>query len=1297
MKKLIHLACFLLLLTHSAKANLVFEHPVDSIPYYNQTIPKLKFLSTSLTPLKSKNEFIEHRIEKTSGGKSIHTFIGFDLSTDTKQIKALIDEFRKNGKDIYRESLKSHPIKTVNIYCESFSFANTLRLPEVEVNIVAKELFASSNAKGYHIDTSPLKWESGYAPADLGRYASGKNGANAGKINIHVATAHQTIKVNASGTDGTLAPLPEFKINFPKTKKEHNVCWDAKTLDNGTYHEGDCEKSSRNFVFKNASAEVVGLKSKYFGWGTGDGREDYIDFDSEIRGEKEKNWKRISGDKTMPGKGGNGANVVISKTLQDKIDVHQVAGKNGQFYAKYKIVEYKDFFGQTGTQVEQTKDYHPLTKFSSAHLLRPFMYMHVSTHNNRLNFKSHDYDQHEGQIFMIPSDGHWKDYYKRVYKNENFNFEKPFAKKEANKAGKTVKTDADFSSAIPFLKHYIAYLDNQYSNYLSFLPKEQKELKQELNDLIVLVEEMKIDPIKTRADTIYNSKLDNVLLPANELKDHTNYLLDAYGNAPGYRPILSFKQIADYVENKSLDNITRMLYAERLSSELTEEGERREMMNKTRDYLITRNSKLLGDLTEYSTKYDQIENEAEKQVASLAKLQNQLKDLESNYKQNENMKGWKRYFKTNLKLASIALSVIPYGQPATAEVGNAMSRISDDIGNKEISAGQIFKDFDYGSVIKTIANKSAKSQEEQLKKQKFFKKYLKPSDDNTEFVIDYNKISTSDRIKWSEEDYFQKKQDALNNRKKRVNAVAKMGNQGLKELLNFSTPLVDAQATLKKRRNLVPYMKDVMVAIEKEMKVRSALFKDLKNINQKAGNAQVELLQNASTIQRILKQRTDGEVKVDEALHDASKQMYAIAMEDLRFNEYMLHKAYEYTFLKKLDARSNNYTGFKLLEKIKKRDSKTTDIEQLAKECQTFYTEDYNAMKRDIFKNITNGVNEDSDGASITITQESHSKKMNQLNNLEDKHRFSLDLKRDFFQQIIRPDQQDIRIIDMVFEEVKVAPNSCANGTKFQLKISLPQSDGVLRSDTNFYYFQTDHGDKPQAWTVDCKCKDNKVSLSNFSHPSESYTDLIRFITERDVANSNPKRNIFMYNPAWTKIDVEIDKINSSPLPTIEELSFRIKRTYKSWQSKTHAVLDIKLNNKSEDFFYYLIDKKDNKKTLLTDDYYNVLPKGNYELTFGENEAPFVWKEDTRVYGRTMEFRLEDNKVIEIQAVSDTKGVLTSEVIKLVPIYAAPNTQSEMITTLSPQELKQLERRPDNVKDGFTKVLIGFQEGYIKE
>ena len=236
MKKKISYLFFLLLF--SLKLSAVSVNNSDTIPVpsnFKQVVPDLEILQSAFPKIKSENE---EDYVKTIYNEKDKSMTIIALSLTTEKLKELLKEGMVVQPDWRNENRRKDPnyqwrnnhkkiYDNVNIYCGSLVMNKDIWIPECNITIHADNIVTNDkNKTTFFIISSPLDYKEVWSHHEISKNApsNGKNGANAGNINLRFNNLKIFLGLETEGSKGTSIYIPDFKeddaIDWPATTKE---------------------------------------------------------------------------------------------------------------------------------------------------------------------------------------------------------------------------------------------------------------------------------------------------------------------------------------------------------------------------------------------------------------------------------------------------------------------------------------------------------------------------------------------------------------------------------------------------------------------------------------------------------------------------------------------------------------------------------------------------------------------------------------------------------------------------------------------------------------------------------------------------------------------------------------------------------------------------------------------------------------------------------------------------------------------------------------------------------------------
>ncbi len=1294
---------------------------------YSDIIPNLQILQTGYSGevLQATSGDLVYEYYKLPKKRVGYNIMG--LSVTSSEVMAFLKmskyekytpvpdvKIHKNDPEYPWQTDDGSVLKELNIYCDSFSLTQNMWLPECNLTIHARKV----NPSTFSINTTPQPWRKAYFPEEVpqNEAANGKNGKNGGDIqiitadNILLFTADHISQKNSSalvsnGSNGEHVCVPKVTVKTPTlAPSSMNLYCDYP-------EKGITSGKSKD---TNLGTDIIGLiLTKEYGWSNGFYERYWMpDNNLELIYKHDKDrlyhllnnlsdlvyikdrieYSRIETDTTNPGNGGNGGkiNILQEKYFYFSPSPPEHVAQHGQFTMRsnHDLVSY---LGGNSTLFEADN----LTIRQPTYTIKYYEMGKSVVGVCSSIFKS------SGTVSGIPSTS-------AINKaKENLKLSN-----RSVKPGLNGQYKKDKKPYLPHHKYLIAHLNSciaQYQNFDKLDTKAQANLERTVEKLLTDSEKIS-DPANLTPPALaaLNLASNRALL----LKNSSNKNLDDFNNFPGFRPVLSLSVTLDYLKNNLEKDIEMYVWSdlgaiqEALAGDLMNKADGMikdlEADNKTQVDKIGKNNdafkKLQGEAEICRIATDSIRIELAAKEAEIAER----------YKNDQKtIKMWQGI----LNVVALGASIIPWGQPALKEIaGNTLMTISNSLGKPDetawISTSEIMNKMDISKVMKGFNKGEIKD--------------LTDAKYNSDLLVEMEEAEKKGEVyrdKVTNKTILETEMTRVNGNKKRFTNIMNNTKEVLNNYNKNSMTADQMRAELDRRLNSHYELKKLHYRINEQITQKEAIFKDLEAVVQKILETDMKIQQNNFSMYHLKYLQFIKEDFYNQNMQNQLTTIRDASLERIKWLEYQLVKTYEYTTLEKYASKMPSFDVLQVIYKRKKEDlqNKSTitraDLDALVVELKNTYEAKVQEMKGNIIRKANNSYQEDDAsktttsgakyGRKVVLTEALHPALFAKLNQGE---RITIDFQKDLVDEIIKPNQSEIRIMDISIDKV-VLEQTLPKGVSLDISLYLDKH-GVLRKGDRFYQFYTDQtGDgseeTPDKWEWTVSNINDTNELSNTSVASSRYTDLIKNVT----GSTESRAGVFTLAPAWTKAYIQTRPIGTNSYqPQVKQIYVSVRCEYKSIQNNTQKVLDLKMNNAPSGTLFQLT--KDGQTETLSQGLYKLVNNNSsYTLKLDQVDAPTGWVFDhweayplnllseTQRKNSTITFTIkEDTRIrpvfVEQKVKSSRPGVQN------ITLYNEPSLTSSIIAKVhDPVEYVILE--PD-MGNGFMKVVYGVEIAYIK-
>jgi len=902
--------------------------------------------------------------------------------------------------------------------------------------------------------------------------------------------------------------------------------------------------------------------------------------------------KRITFKKIKPGKGGKGASIIIK--ARDKGNFSDWYLENGDggdgyyFHGDDSGLKNVTFLNERGRGDDSGICTGISIKAESYHCL----YINsVSTDIGNIVIKNWeargDFRTITGKrvhSIKIPSDAHIKS-----IKNF-FEFDKSYGPPSSNT--KDISTNTTFYKHPDQILAEVSYLADRLEKCSPCDKSKKEAFVKEANSLL-----RDIQKVLDQKDNYKNFSAPELLNIAETKKSYLLKIianptrnLDAFNNPPGYRPVLSLESTLSYLKNNLDDDLRLFIRADKMASKEAD-----------MDALIKQIPAMLEDLQksndQYHSEFDGLKvnyADLQKQVKTCDKLtkkiKGDLKTLESSLKKDaENWKMKKDVLVAVLKGASLAASVIPYGQPALGEfVGQPLSVIAKGIDENKGS----------GSIAENVMS--------QLNVEKTFDALAKNSlpkvDPKSPEFVSLDSASASSVIdikRYNDELNAAATESANAQFQKNLKEKKARLNTATKGILDINSHLMKSMAKMSDIEQKLASLKEsnakyqgLYTDLKVQLRQKQDIFDKLNGIIQKSVALNARLSKNADQMLHLKRIQLKADELYDPGVQALMQNIRDSAIDRIGLIEYQLVKVYEYTTMSKYTA-SMPATAALIREYNKEKNSiNESNLNSKVSRLADVINGVRSVMYGDIIKNISDnhkqdGTESDQEGREIFLSysEAEEDLKLNHLLKvLNEENEVIINTQADVA-KVIEPGEQNTRVIDIFLESVTLNKDMPQN-RNLTITIEL-DSEGVLRKGENFYLFDADNHDLPiykRTFTVK-SLYNGQTKVRMTSHNSEKFNSLIEFITGQKDTKLGKKQRLFTLPPAWGFLKITLDYDGKQiDKPEITSLVLNMKCDYEDLKKSDKHILDIRSESPYPGV-QLTLDNKGQKELLLSNKY----------------------------------------------------------------------------------------------------------------
>lgn len=1301
-----------------AQNNLDYTVPLTSVIPNLKTIRSNVIFSKDDISLKTLHTVRDSTVSTSVNGQESktthksHVLIGGLITYDTLTKYLGTGFFEVAATDKFREDYPN-TIKYLTVYCDTFLLNKSIWLPECNVFIQAERCAFTGNTL---LKTDPLPWK-----GTIRKYAdisatTGKNGVQAGNVEI-VANTSSDIKISAVGSNGEGVYLPnDVKLDFPATRPDATM--DVHTCEGA----GLPKRRSNSYNLSREKLDnfhyIAGIyytnpdcSDSYNGTKVGFDKWDvniYLDYAKSDNADKfvdNKLGKRISFTDKNPGKGGKAGNVRVSTGQGGKYDERKDDGNTGPYFdpGPVKAEHFELEFKTSGEVISSG------VKFKFFH----FYCIH-EVENTSSTFGKVSIVENKCRKTFTFANG--QDDFSKKYNNYEY----------SPKAAGLWQVSSNKSDYLPpqqLLQHKFVQIKNRIKDWNRLDKRAQDNLQAEINKLYAAIQKWhdtdKRKPFE-RIDKIRYANVKSIESDLQWLDKNKTSILDEFGNQPGYRPTLSFNSVLTYNDKYASSDLRLFAYA---SNALDQTTDRRKFLELIPSLVTDLEKKLAADneaLAENTKKLDDVKKKAVALEQSLLKLQQKLIRTEDTLRieagrQAQKEKRWRigmKVLATGAGVAATALGGPAAGAAAYSGV-DAISGAALDASfpNKELGeiSNTAFTKFNMAATLKAIQDYKFQAIQAEVAdlnyKTKFaYEKVITVAEQRNEAgEVTVQEVSEMRHtIPPTYQEYLNKQAeyDKKLAKAQKWASYAQMTTDCAKDIFSITVSDQYLENAINRVVNNSPKLAALGQEVQFQARLNGELLTDLSNAVQNRYSIYGSLILNSSNRYLLEKIKADKEAFYDPMIETRLSEMRAQSLERLKWMEYQLIKVYNYQTLSEYKGGVSNYLSlYSRSWKEKGEQGFVSDMEQQYKAI-------LNGIKGNIMRDIKSGHGQDKAGINPETNDYYGRKLILQsdavVNKLNKEGELVIDLYNDLKDEVIRPDQANIRIIEIDMVDFKLN-RTLKPGEKVYIKATL-DNQGVLRKDNEFFLFHSDENIKDSwSWTIEKSSKSAVNTISNRSESSKEYEKMIRYILGAENGNSN----LFTLPPAWSNLmlNATIEDGNSSDQVKIESITLNIRCDYEA-VNNDDKVLDLRMSDGDPEGRLKVQYK--GRLDTLSHSSYTVLDKGtevnltaitpvDATVEFDYWDAPRRLNlTEEQLHSATIKFFLKDN--VRIQPVFKQKEktqVLKSKAkADFVNLYDKPSLDATIVSVVPKDKLSQFELTDEEI-NGFIKVIDGFETHYI--
>ncbi len=684
-------------------------------------------------------------------------------------------------------------------------------------------------------------------------------------------------------------------------------------------------------------------------------------------------------------------------------------------------------------------------------------------------------------------------------------------------------------------------------------------------------------------------KLNNIMNELDLIASDRFAERDIYGNLPGYRPVLSFRTIMSYWK----ENIRDDLYLYAVASEgLKEETQRESFINNLGSMKTMLKQKIKDgkvNMDKAQDKIDGLKTKARDLSYQIDSLNRALKAKEEKLMErakteSDNEKKWR----IGLKVLSTAAAgaATYFGGP---EAGQLAFSLTDQISSASIDAAypdadlskgnivnSVIQDLDIKGTYAAIRDKTYKPTytKSELNKRKEYSNFDLAFNLPVEEDFEQNKIAYT--VPPAKKYYLEYKEeyDKQMKKEKELQAYAALASNAIKDV---SSVTVSSD-----------YMSKAINRIVKNSPELARIAKNVKWCAKKNGECMTEFTEALSDKNKYMLSVYDNTEKLYHLkLIDADKDKYydpiikskLIGMKDqalerLKWMEYQLVKIYNYTTLEKYEGKMTNFRNL-----LSSRMQSEPDTAQM----KAGYAASLQNIKFKIIESATNGHYQDETGRSVVLKSEKIMDNLNRDNSVV------IDLQADLKDEIIRPDENNNRIIEINLVKIVLEKDGeeYTLGEDEEVRVTATLGDkGVLRKNNDFFLFFND-SNSSDAWSWTWGEGNKSIGKTI---PSKNYNEIISFITDNKKTTT-----LFTNPPAWNKLRIGLDKKKQPKGVTIKSLKFEVVCDFETLDREANGLLDVRMA-KDLGQSYIIINDSNGLDTIMNNRYSTLAPNTNVSL-----------------------------------------------------------------------------------------------------
>ncbi len=1346
--------------TQKLAAQNTGDYRVDKTEPYELVAPTLTTLHTNLVFSK------EDQLQKTgytfNKSDSSVVIVGELITTDTllKYIKNdILTQLNVTKLDTSKQYLDNNPTLTKNlsIHCDSFVLDSSLWFPGVNVLIHARVI---NWGKDKILKTTPRPRR------ESQKATQAKKGANAGNIHIICSiirggreqSSRSTlppITLEAEGGDGQVVQFGEiiynpftpikdiwvYKDDKISNKQESNCYWNQNIAQMGTNiiaidHSPGTFTSLGSWLTPSKTEQRTGgttgtynpnlgtsvVKAQYNGYsGLFYYGGKYWDGSADTR----LNWENCKVRK--PGEGGNGGRITVN-IPRDRVPYEFIAknarGRRGPYYVPaQKMSDVSLDYEATGGIITKIKGIKaPKYEILSAKIdieERGGLVCNkaILTKVSAATFTILDLTTVEGQ------NAAWS--FVKAY--ENYAIEpKPVY------STNYLSTDAFVKPSEIYLRHKLTLEKNKIKDFQSLPPsdtaavlKNLRAIAQGIDELIKVTKQ----EVETSSDQTARNYYSFKLIEARKLQAELDMVaqnvvdqryLDEFNNPLGYRPVLSFTSINDFIKNNLDSDLELYIQANEAMKNIND----RKKFLESIPALITKLDKAINtgyaDLQKNESTIDSLglvglnlEKIAQALDDSLKSLEKKL--LEKAKKESEEEKLVRALAKT--AAVGAACFATAAGGPTAGAFAYALV---DKLGNAGVNAQYDNKDYTPVEMARRDVNvmpffgglerhnlepvqKELKTLEYRVNNKLFekFDSWEVKKDTSNFLTVKFPKSLQEYRDRKEE---LEKDAEEIRTNRERTNAMASFAVKGGEEIYSTFTRTDILDNAINRVINQSVEYREIGERIKYNAGKYGEFGMALRAAIMEKGAITSRIVELSEQRQQLRIIQQDPEAFYDPLLANNMASIETEALRRLKWMEYQLINVYNYTTL--TPYPSDSITNFRLL--ASKELDKNTDAK--FKRMRTAYKGHLQYMKfLMVSAASTTHKRDDLNGKTVIFNENGSPEILAALNN---EKIYTLDLYNDLT-NIVQADKENIRIITLDLEEFELS-RKLNDNEELELTIEL-DDEGILRKGDKLYRFKDDAiAIETWQWTLSVpKAGNSGQAQKEAIIPSDIYKSMLDGLINEGGTKERGPSNLFTLKPAWSKMTIKLAKklTKNSPPIEIKRLKFKVIRDFETIPSNSKfKVCDLRV--KAEETDVRLVVKKGtNPADTLSNSQYNIVATNtSFQLeaySIDTNRVFDRWETTPSMTanGNKLQFNVKDLNVF-VRPVFKNKGqspilksgpLLANGKAKSVKLHGSPKAGEQPVFSVPLDFFNQNLKPTATETNGFYRVVYEHEEYFVNK